>query len=358
MYLKCIDKMNTPAIPTPDTIPVNYIWLYILLVLTFILHLVLVNLVLGGSLLALWDQFKRKPGSELTKNLPIMVALAINLGIPPLLFLQVLYGNFFYTSSVLMAFFWILVIPVLILSYYATYVFVKQKDKLPFWSKLALMFSVLFLFFITFMFVDNTILSQTPGNWTNYFVHKSGTYLLWADSTLWPRILHFVLASIAIAALGKALFIKYSKKAKSEIKAEAIKKSLKIVAWATLVQFAAGIWFLLSLPGPVMKLFLGAELMPTFLMALVLLIAFAILYFSFTAKLNLTLIFSLVEVMVMCIVRELLRIYYLSDIFHPSSLQNQQQNSPFIVFLLVFITGILIIFYMINRAQKPKNPTS
>ena len=49
------------------------------------------------------------------------MAFAVNFGVAPLLFVQVLYGHLFYTSSILVAVFRLAVIPLLIVAYYALY---------------------------------------------------------------------------------------------------------------------------------------------------------------------------------------------------------------------------------------------
>ena len=103
-------------IPLPDPIPVPWGWFKVLLILTFVLHLVLMNLMLGGGLLALFRLLRGGSPPREARSLPILVALTINLGVPPLLFLQVLFGHLFYTSSVLMAVWWISIIPVLMMS--------------------------------------------------------------------------------------------------------------------------------------------------------------------------------------------------------------------------------------------------
>lgn len=55
--------MNELLIPSPDAIPVNWIWFQVLLVITFVIHLVLMNFILGGSLLTLWDMYGACHGS-------------------------------------------------------------------------------------------------------------------------------------------------------------------------------------------------------------------------------------------------------------------------------------------------------
>src|SRR6056297_1739720 len=115
--------MINQIIPSAEAIPVNWWWFQVLLILTFLLHLILMNFILGGSLLTLWDAFRKKTFRRESTTIPTLIALTINLGVPPLLFLQVIYGNFFYSSSVIMASPWILVIPVLILAYYRAYIY-------------------------------------------------------------------------------------------------------------------------------------------------------------------------------------------------------------------------------------------
>lgn len=81
-----------------------------LLVLTFFAHLVLVNILLGSVLLAILD--RRGAASDTPGGvafLPKTLALAVNFGIAPFLFLQVLYGHFLYPGIVLMAVWWLAV---------------------------------------------------------------------------------------------------------------------------------------------------------------------------------------------------------------------------------------------------------
>ena len=58
---------------------------------------------------------------DVAKKLPVFLPATITLGIAPLLFVQVLYGQFFYTSSIVMAWPWFLVLVFLTLAYYGFY---------------------------------------------------------------------------------------------------------------------------------------------------------------------------------------------------------------------------------------------
>ena len=55
------------------------------------------------------------------RPLPVAIAATVTLGVAPLLFVQVLYGRLFFTSSILMAWFWLAIVPLVILAYYGAY---------------------------------------------------------------------------------------------------------------------------------------------------------------------------------------------------------------------------------------------
>src|ERR1035437_3668976 len=116
--------------PAVDPIPLPApIWLIKLLhIVTLSLHFVAVEMLLGGLLLAvLLSLFRGSPQSmvaarALARRLTVVMTYVINLGVPPLLFAQVLYGRALYTSSVLIGIYWISVILLLMGSYYGLYV--------------------------------------------------------------------------------------------------------------------------------------------------------------------------------------------------------------------------------------------
>ncbi len=122
--------MQTSLIPTPapTPLPAPYWVITLLLVVTFVLHIVAMNFMLGGGVMALaakWRFKDRETGNriftDLAKKMPVFLPATITLGIAPLLFVQVLYEQFFYTSSVLLAWPWFLVLVCLTVAYYGFY---------------------------------------------------------------------------------------------------------------------------------------------------------------------------------------------------------------------------------------------
>lgn len=341
-------------VPAPDSIPVNWWWFQILLLFTFLVHVLLMNFILGGSLLTLFDLIRRKNPSEDSLSLPTLVALTINFGVPPLLFVQVLYGHLFYSSSILMAVPWILVIPILILAYYGAHVYSHRLAKSPGIAKVSLGISAFLLLVIAFIYVNNNTLALTPGTWSSYFEHKGGATLNWSEPTLFPRYLHFVIGAIAVAGLGKAIYFRFKKNMDETIRLALIRDGLKVFGWVTLIQVAIGTWFWLSLPGDIWRLFMGKNLTYTVLMAVGWILALLILHSALTNRFWMSVTTGLLTITVMIVIRDLVRHAYLGDIFSPKDLNVTGEASPLIAFLLIFVVGLIALYYMVRMIFKPK----
>jgi len=349
--------MYDSIIPSADTIPVHWLWFQVLLIVTFFVHMILMNFILGGSLLTAWDMLTGKMEKKASGSIPTLIALTVNFGVPPLLFVQVLYGHFFYSSSVMVAVPWILVIPILILAYYGAYLFVKQADRAPVLSKTALIITTLGLLYVAFVFVNNNTLALRPDRWGMYFEDPGGRNLNFGDPTLWPRYLHFLLAAVAIGALGRAIMYRYSK-IDQEDKDRQIKRNLKIFGWVTLIQFGIGTWFWLSMPSEVWKTFMGGSVFATAIMIVGWIGALLILHSAFTKRFQTAMILGAFQVLVMVVVRDLARGAYLRELFQPSQLENIGELSPLLAFLLVFIVGLFAIYYMIRLIFKSNTAES
>ena len=128
-----IDPSMVPSLD-PNPLPAPY-WVFkLLLVVTFTLHMMAMNLMLGGAALALLARWRKGNAYgnriflDVAKKVPSLMAATISLGIAPLLFVQVLYGQYFYTSSILLAWPWFLVIVFVIAAYYGFYFVAYRGD--------------------------------------------------------------------------------------------------------------------------------------------------------------------------------------------------------------------------------------
>lgn len=153
-------------------------WLFlILLFFIFWLHLMSVWLLLGTAVLGVVNLIKDKNNWQSNKalsSLPIIFAITINLGVPPLLFLQILYAPFFFSSSILIAALWLGVFFLLMLSYgmiyAARYGAKKSSHALLFLSVAA--FTILI---ISFIYSNNMSLMIKPEYWQKlYSIKQNG----------------------------------------------------------------------------------------------------------------------------------------------------------------------------------------
>ncbi len=193
-------------LPSPDPMPLpGPVWLMLtLLLVTFLLHLVAMNLTVGGTAIAVFYGLRRKSDAfagqladRLLQFLPFSLAFTITLGVAALLFVQVLYGNLLYASSILIGAFWMSVIPTLILAYYAIY-YSKAHPQRP----ATLWLSLILLLAIGFVYVNNFTLMLAPQRWLALYRHSTaGLNLNWSDPSLAPRYLHMMLGALAVAGL-------------------------------------------------------------------------------------------------------------------------------------------------------------
>lgn len=349
--------MYNSLAPLPDTIPVHWIWFEVLLIVTFFIHMILMNFLLGGSLLTVWDLLRGKLEKQASGSIPTLIALTVNFGVPPLLFVQVLYGHLFYSSSVMIAVPWILVIPVLVIAYYCAYLFVKRAERSPGLARVSLVITSLFLLCIAFVLVNNNTLALRPERWGLYFGDPAGLNLNLGEPTLWPRYLHFLLGALAIGALGRAIAYRYSKMEEQE-KLNQIRRNLKTFGWITILQLGIGTWFWLTMPRGVWKQFMGGSMAATVLMVAGWLVALLILHSAFTGRLSFAMVLGGLQVFLMVIIRDIARFAYLDGMFRPAELENVNESSPLFIFLLVFVIGLLALYYMIRLAVKSKMPQS
>jgi len=348
--------MNPAAlIPTPDALSVPWGWFYVLLMLTFLLHILVMNVMLGGGIIALISSFiggeqNTLMDKEFGYKWPYTIAFAVNMGVAPLLFIQVLYGQFIYSSSVLMAVWWFSIFGLLILAYYGAYIYDFKFEALGSPRIFMLEFSVLILLFVGFMFSNNMTLMLQPEKWLAYFDNGGGTLLNLSDPSLYPRYLHFVVGSVAVAGLFLAL-VGHFRFTKSSINPEVlIEKGMNYFTYATAVQIFIGFWFLLALPKKVMMVFMGGSSYGTILLLLGIILAFVALYSGYKKQVILSSVITLVTLIMMIFMRDLVRIAYLKPYFQLSDLIVEPQYSPLIFFLVVFAIGLVMIGYMLKLA--------
>lgn len=336
-------------IPSPEAIPAPWWFFESLSILGFIAHILAINIVLGGTLIAIARALLPGDGPELrfrdAQSIPTVLALGINLGVAPFLFMQTLYGTLLYTSSVLMAVYWISIIPLLIISYYGLYLHAGMKRR-----RIALCAGVvsgIILLYIAFVFVNNMSLMLHVEKWSAYFAHRGGGILNLSEPTLPARYLHFLCASVAVAGLFSAIMAR-RRAGRCEGPAQDIRPGLKIFAWATLAQIIVGLWYLASLPGGVRNELLGGSMLRTAPLLAGMLFGISAFILALRGRINATVICLLCTVVFMAVTRANLRALYLKGIFDVKELVLSPQYGALALFLVAGVFAAWAIRRMIK----------
>jgi hypothetical protein len=248
-------------IPYPDILPAPWGLFYVLLVATFTLHLIMANVMLGGGIMLLASEWLKRRGQknkgermqrDIAPKLPMTIALTVNLGIPPLLFLQVLYGNFIYVSTVLMAVYWLSIFVLIIFAYYGAYLYNLKYERLAGSGIWVMGISVLLMLAVGFFFTNSLLIMTDPKVWPTYFDRPGGFLIHFGEPNLIPRYLHFVVSSVAIGGLSMGLFGWWRMRKGDLEGGEVMTRGLRVYAFATLFQFVVGVLYLGTLPNQVL----------------------------------------------------------------------------------------------------------
>jgi hypothetical protein len=187
----------------------------------------------------------------------------INLGVPPLLFAQVLYGRALYTSSVLIGVYWIALIPTLMLVYWLLYKFSARLDqgKSAWWVGLI---AWLLAGGVARTLSTNMTLMLRPEAWHGmYAASAMGKFLPPGDPTLTPRWLLMMAGGLLIGGLwlvylaGRSTFT-------AEEKTFVAGLGGKVAAGFGIVYLAAGLWAASVQPDVVKAGLAGHALYPAY----------------------------------------------------------------------------------------------
>lgn len=341
-------------IPTPDPLQVPWGWFQFLLLFTFFLHMVAMNIMIGSGVITFVKQLSNPMANEalchdLSNQLTHAIAFTVNFGVAPLLFLQVLYGQFIYTSSIIMGAYWLSVVFLLIAAYGLAYL---HKFRFTAWSagqrRWFLGASLLCMFTVGFFFTNNVTLMQTPAAWLAYFRHPGGLFLNLAEPTLVARYLHFLVAAVATGGLFLAASAHLQQRLPAQERQARIKNGLTWFTYATMVEIGIGIVFLLSLPKPILHRFVGGDWLATSLFIGALIGSFYCIKFGNRERLWPATAAMATTILLMVLVRDLARQAYLAPYFHPADLPVAPQYSPMLLFLLILVLGLGIVAYMLR----------
>lgn len=345
--------MEQLIIPQADTIPVAWGWFQLLLLVTFPLHLLAMNAMVGGLLVGILQhiqggKLQRLLAHRIAIALPLVIAFVVNFGVAPLLFVQVLYGQFMYSSSILMGSYWILVVPILIVAYYGAYLYDFKFKQLGGLGPVIAILVFTLILVIGFVFSNNMLLMVLPEHFDAYFSTKDGSLLATGHAAFWPRYLHMMAGSVAVGGLFVGLVGLFKKSSNPKLAAHAKEVGLRIFMIFTVINVVLGLWYFLSLPRAQMKIFMGGHLGATLIFLVALVAVGVVLWAGYKKKFRVVLLLGIALVFLMSFMRSWLRSSYLAEHFSLDQLPLSPQYSPLILFLVTFAMGILAIVWLLK----------
>ena len=254
-----------PSIPVPGDIPLPLPFpegvLVLLLIFAFLLHILFVNLMLGGSILTLWAEIKGAKNNkteydllarEISNTITVNKSLAVVIGVAPLLTINVLYTVFFYSANSLTGTLWISIVPLVTLAflllYFHKYSWDRYKDKKRFhiWINGA---AVVVLLFVPFIFLTNINLMLFPEKWGSV----KGFFSAMMLANVIPRYLHFLCASLAVTGLFLFWYMKrkrypFAERFREFSRAQVLRGWYKLALGASLLQLGLGPLNFFTLP--------------------------------------------------------------------------------------------------------------
>ncbi len=250
-------------IPVPKDIPLPLPlpeWILVsILILSFLLHILFINLMVGGGILTLWYEIRGiknkdydKLSREIASTITVNKSLAVVMGVAPLLSINVLYTLYFYSANALTGNMWISIIPWVTVAFLLLYLHKYTWEKLANNKTLHLAILGLGVFsflLIPFIFLTNINLMLFPEKW--------GAIQGFTDAltlpNVFPRYFHFITACLAITGLFLTFWFSrkkfktdgiFSSLSQKEIR----KQMLNLTLIATGVQFIFGPLLFLTLP--------------------------------------------------------------------------------------------------------------
>lgn len=173
------------------------LWLALYL-LTWALHFVFVGYVLVGTGYALVQSVRRADDSiaERARDLlPFMLGCGITAGVAPLLFLQLLYQEHFYTANLLLGPRWGAVVPALIVGFYSLYI-AKAAAQLR-WRRAALAVGTVCFTFVAWSWTEIHELMRDEAAWRDLYAAGDRLY---AHASIPPRVLMWLGVMAALFA--------------------------------------------------------------------------------------------------------------------------------------------------------------
>jgi len=179
--------------------------LKIFLVALFLIHILFVNLMAGGSIFSVffeilgftWPRYDAL-AQKISRTITVNKSLAVVLGVGPLLCINLVYTIHFYSANALTGYAWWSIIPLVtlafLLAYVHKYTWDRWRHRAKIWHLMTGGLAALLFMIIPFIFLTNINLMLFPDKWAEV----GGFFSSLRVGNVFPRYFHFLMATLAL----------------------------------------------------------------------------------------------------------------------------------------------------------------
>ena len=275
----------------------------------------------------------------------------------PLLFIQTLYQQYFYSGTILVGSLWFALLILLLVGYYAAYLYkFRGATAVGRGGGLWIGVSALAFLVVAVVHVVVHLVHVQPVQWASF---DANPWSVLADPTFAPRLLHFVLAGLGFSAV---VLVWWSvRRAESggdrTLEGAIARYGWKWVLWSTVLQVVDGFILLIVLPQPVLSgLMKGgvATMVPltlAILGAVGLLVMIARVTDPLSAKGTVTgtLAAMTLVIALMAVTRHQIRVLYLAPTTDLGAFTIASQWLNVGLFVALLVVAIITVYVMVNK---------
>lgn len=329
-------------LPSYEFLPAPF-WLITLFhVVTLTLHFIAMNFVLGGVVIVLWGKFGNRwedpTVRRFIKLFPSALAATITFGVAPLLFVQLLFPKQVYSAAIVSGWFWLAIIPAIIVAYYLFYAASFSIEKNAKSSRLQWMLSIalLMLVYVSYIYSSVFSLAERPdlvramyeSNQTGLIINPNmGDYII--------RWLHMLFGAITVGGFFVGVI------GKDNPPAYRIGKLFFMMGMGVASLF--GFIYLLTL-GEILLPFMRSPAIWILTVGIVLSVGSIHFFLKKRFVPSGAMLFT--GVLSMVIARHYVRLLSLQPSFDPSTLPVSPQWTILAIFIFCFLAMIALMVYM------------
>ncbi len=329
------------------------LWLITTLhIVTLSLHFVAMNFMVGGVIIVLFGKFQDRWNHPVVKQFvrlfPTAMAATVTLGVAPLLFVQLVYHRQIYAASIVSGWYWLGIIGVAIIAYYALYASAFAVDKSAAYKTRWLILALICFGYISFIYSSVFAMAEHPNLYKAlYASNQSGLVINPEVGSYIFRWLHMIAGAVTVGGFFVGLL-----GSKDET---AFRVGKGFFLWGMAITMVFGLGYLFTLGDAILPLMKSAAI---WVLLVAIILSLGSLHFFFKKKFLASGLMVLLSLIGMVTVRQILRIINLESAFEPSSLPVQPQWSVFGLFLLFFVIMLLVLWYMLKLFFAKKSQTA